>query len=298
MFGRAVTVLAAVSAAACSIDLQGQETVAREERRFAIADPDRQGPLDVVISTFDGAIDVRSWDRAEVLVQIERRAANATEGKALNVRSEQTPGRLTIEAPDPRSGGAVQFGSWRSPSVSLVVTVPRQTSVQANSGDGAIVVRDVAGRVAAKTADGAVRVEQVDGDVRIDTGDGAVAAIDIDGVLELNTGDGAVEVVGRVDTVRITTGDGPIRLDARDGSAMKNEWSVDTGDGAITVRLPAEFNADLDTFSGDGRITVSGVGNAASERGDNQPARLNVRLGSGGPALRVRTGDGPITVTR
>jgi hypothetical protein len=296
-----VVTLVAVSAAACSIDLEGEETVAREERRFTIADSGKQGPLDLVVSTFDGAIEVRSWDRAEVLVQIERRAASAAEARALNVNTTQATDRLTIEAADPRrdrGDGGIHIGSWRSPSVSFVVTVPRRSTVQASSGDGAIAVRDVTGTVAVKTADGAVRVERVDGDVQIESGDGAVSVIDVDGGLELNTGDGAVEVTGRVDAVRITTGDGPIRLDAREGSAMKSEWTVNTGDGEITVRLPAECNADLDTFSGDGRITVSGVGNAASDRGDDRPAQLTVRLGAGGPALRVRTGDGPITVAR
>ena len=291
-----VMTLVAASTAACSIDLQGEETVGREDRRFTV-----EGPLEVVVSTFDGAIDVRSWDRAEVLVQIERRAASTADAKALNVNTTQAPGRLTIEASNPRGArgdDVIHIGPWRSPSVSFVVTVPRRSTVQAQSGDGAVAVRDVTGSVVVKTADGAVRIEQVDGDVQIDTGDGAVSVIDIDGALALNTGDGAVEVTGRLDAVRITTGDGPIRLDARQGSAIQNEWTVNTADGAITVHLPAGFNADLDTFSGDGRITVSGVGNAQSERGDDRPTQLNVRLGIGGPPLRVRTGDGPITVSR
>ena len=295
MFRFVATIVVAAAAAGCSIDLQGEETVGREQRTFKA-----EGPLEVVVGTFDGAIDVRSWDRAEVLVHIERRAANATDAKALDVRTEQSPGRLTIDATNPRGergDGGIHVGSWRSPSVSFVVTVPRRTTVQVNSGDGAIAVRDVTGPVAVKTADGAVRVEHVDGDVQIETGDGAVSVIDLEGGLELNTADGAVEVTGRLDAVRINTGDGPIRVDAGQGSAMKTEWTVNTGDGAITVRLPSDFNANLDTSSGDGRITVSGVGNAESDD-SSRPTHLNVRLGAGGPALRLRTVDGPITVSR
>jgi len=288
-------ILVAAATAACSIDLQGEETVAREERLFTVA-----GPLEVVVKTFDGAIDVRSWDRAEVLVQIERRAATPAEAKALDVRTVQEAGRFTIEAPAvERDGGnnRVHFGSWRSPSVSFVITIPRRATVQAESGDGAIAVRDVTGSVALHTADGSVRVDRVEGNLRIETGDGAVAVHDMQGGLDVSTADGAVEVTGRVDAVRIGTGDGAIRLEALQGSAMKTEWAVNTGDGPITVRLPAEFSADLDTYSGDGRITVSGVGNATSDD-DDRPAQLSVRLGSGGPALRVRTGDGPITISR
>ncbi len=40
----------------------------REERRFTI-----EGAPNVVLTTFDGAIDVESWDRSDVLVEIEKR---------------------------------------------------------------------------------------------------------------------------------------------------------------------------------------------------------------------------------
>jgi hypothetical protein len=217
------------------------------------------------------------------------------------VRTAQEGARLTIEAPNSprnRGDGGIHLGSWRSPSVSFVVTMPRRVTLQASTGDGAIAARDLTGTVALRTGDGSVRAERVEGDLRIDTGDGAVSIRDLQGGLELNTGDGAIEVTGRLDALRLNTGDGPIRLEAYDGSAMKGEWTLHTGDGAITVRLPAVFNAELEAHSGDGRITVSGIGTATRSDDDDRQAQLNVRLGNGGPALRVRTGDGPITITR
>jgi hypothetical protein len=297
MFRFVAVFLAAVSAGACSIDLQGQGTVVREERRFKVS-----SPAEVVLKTFDGAIDLRSWDRDEVLVEIERRANSPAEANALEVSTAtQDGGRLTIEARNPNGGrgdGVVHIGSWQSPSVSFVVTMPRRASVQADTGDGAIAVRDLTGTAALHTADGAIRAERVEGDVRVETGDGSVSIRDLQGELDLNTGDGAVDVSGRLDALRLNTGDGSIQLDVHDGSMMKGEWSVHTGDGAISIRLPATFNANLDAHSGDGRIAVSGIGTSTQSRDDDRPAQVRAPLGRGGPMLRVQTGDGPITITR
>lgn len=289
--------LAGAVATACSIDVRGQETVVREERRFTVD----AAATDVVLRTFDGSIEVGSWDRNEVLIEIERRVGNAADAQALEVHSSQEGGRLTVEASNPRRDqrdDVIHIGSWRSPSVSFKVTVPRRLTIEARSGDGAITARDLAGRITLRTSDGSIRTEHLDGVVAVDTGDGAVVARDLRGSLELNTADGAVDVSGRFDALRVNTGDGSVRVDVEDGSAMKSEWTVHSGDGAITMRLPAGFNAELDAHSGDGRITVSDMGTATPSDDDDRPAQLRGRLGAGGQTLRVNTGDGAIVIRR
>jgi len=286
------------ASAGCSIDVRGEEIVVREEKRFTVTEP-----LELALTTYDGSIEVRSWDRNEVLVEIERRASSTADAEDIDVTTTQEGRKLTVEARGPssrtRSGGdVVQIGSWRSPSVSLIVTAPRRLSLEARTGDGPIVARELLGTVMLRSGDGAIRVERLDGDLRVDTADGPVTVRDLQGTLELSTGDGGVDVSGRFDAARVHTGDGPVRLEAVPGSAMKADWSIDTGDGAINVVVPQDFNAQLDAYSGDGRITVTGMGTATPSDQDDTPARLNGTLGTGGATLRLRTGDGPITVTR
>jgi hypothetical protein len=295
-FITALVVLAAASAAGCSIDVRGEEVVVREEKRFTI-----DGAANVSLNTFDGSIEVRSWDRNEILVEIARRASSPADAEALQVRATQEADRLVIEAPNPRiqRRDVIHLGSWQSPSVSLVVTTPRRLTLLARTGDGPIVARDLSGTIALHTGDGSIRAERVAGEVTMDSGDGPMFVTDIQGGLDLHTGDGNVEVSGRLDALRINTGDGVVRIDARAGSIMKSDWTITTGDGPITIRVPSEFDAEIDAFTGDGRVSATGITSSDRPRDrDDESGLLRGRFGNGGQTLRLRTGDGPIAITR
>ena len=284
--------VAAVASTACSLDVSGEPIVVTEEKRFTMG-----AGADVDVRTFDGSIEIRSWDRDEVLVEIRRQAGNRTDAEALEVRATQEGSRLLIEAVSPGDQDDVIRLGPVSRSVSLVVTAPaRLARLRAATGDGAIAARDVTGPVALHTGDGPVRAERIAGDVTANTGDGDVSLTDVQGSIEVHSGDGVIEVAGRFDGLRVDTGDGDIRLDARQGSVIKGEWVVTTGDGPISLRLPAEFHAELDAHSGDGPVTATGI--PSPPRDDNDAGVLRATLGNGGPAIRLRTGDGPIAVTR
>ena len=61
--------------------------------------------------------------------------------------------------------------------------------------------------------------------------------------------------------------------------------------------LPAQFDAQLDASSGDGPIVLAGQAQATRSRDQGQTS-LNAPIGKGGPPVRLRTGDGPITVSQ
>ncbi|MEO8078686.1 MAG: hypothetical protein ABI818_20345, partial [Acidobacteriota bacterium] len=56
--------------AGCTITLDSQSQIVKEEKRFSIS-----GRPSVHVTTFDGSIQIQSWDEPSVLVQIERRGA-------------------------------------------------------------------------------------------------------------------------------------------------------------------------------------------------------------------------------
>jgi hypothetical protein len=65
----------------------------------------------------------------------------------------------------------------------------------------------------------------------------------------------------------------------------------------VTLEIPDEFSAELDANTGDGRVRVEDVTltNVTREIRKNS---VHGRLGSGGHSVRVRTGDGSITLRR
>jgi hypothetical protein len=106
-----------------------------------------------------------------------------------------------------------------------------------------------------------------------------------------------VTLSGKLTSLRAHTGDGSVTVRADQGSTAGGDWDITTGDGSVTLTIPDGFGAELDAHTGDGGIrteelTVSNVTGQISRNS------LRGRLGGGGHNLRVRTGDGSITIRR
>jgi hypothetical protein len=282
--------------AACSIDVSGQAIVKREEKRFTV-----NGPAELTLRTFDGSIRLKSWDRSEVLVEIERRGPDEKSTEALVVNATQDGNRIVVDAPEPRERREViHLGSWQSPSVNVIVTSPRQVTVEARTGDGSISADDLSGTVGLHSGDGSVQARRVEGSLRVRTGDGSIDVSDASGRVEADSGDGSIELAGRFEALDVRTGDGAVRLDVLDGSTLKTDWSVNTGDGSITVRLPRNLDAELDAHTGDGGVHANGLPVTAERSTDDNGQRdsLRAQIGKGGRTLRLRSGDGSIDISR
>ena len=284
--------LGALVVSGCSVNLSAEKLVRREERRFTVS-----GRPDIVLKTFDGAIRVQSWDKPEVLVTIERQAGDEESLKSIEVRSDQQGNKITVEVLKPEHSTTIHVGMHVGRSAALIVSVPRDADVSARSGDGAVTVENVAGRLDVNTGDGAVTLRHSEGDMVVHTGDGAVSLGGVRGQVELSTGDGSVTVDGVLRRIKARTGDGAVVVRASEGSAADADWDVETGDGSVTVELPAAFGAELDASSNDGRVTVNGFDLAGATR-DREDREVRGRIGSGGNRLTIRTGDGGITVRK
>jgi DUF4097 and DUF4098 domain-containing protein YvlB len=174
----------------------------------------------------------------------------------------------------------------------LIISVPRETNIRARSGDGSISIERVTGRVDLRTGDGSIRASDVSGELTLDTGDGSITVDGVEGKLAVDTGDGSVNVVGKLGSVKLHTGDGSVVYRAEPGSAMTEPWEITTGDGGVSLYLPADFGAELDAHTGDG--TIRNDLNVENADGERERRTLRGRIGSGGKLLRVRTGDGAI----
>lgn len=138
-----------------------------------------------------------------------------------------------------------------------------------------------------------VRAHGLRGDIDISTGDGRAILDEIDGRAHGRSGDDRIMVAGRFDQLDLSTGDGRIEAGARRGSKRLTAWSLKSGDGAVSLHLPQDLAALLDTRTRDGRLNIQLPIDVASRPKRNE---LVGELNGGGLSLRLRTGDGTITL--
>lgn len=288
----------AVAATGCELNIATEGISSTETQTFQIS-----GQPDVVLETFDGVIEVRSWDRDTVEIEIERRAMEQSVLDEIKVSAQHDGNRVTLKVTGPareRFQG-ITVGNHVSPTARLRVALPRISNLQASSGDGTITVEDVTGRITLDTADGSVRAARIGGDIRVRSGDGTIRMEKVEGRLDLETSDGGITLEGKPSVLRGRTGDGVIRLNVGPDTVMAEDWDLTTGDGSITLTLPPGFNAELDAESGDGSVRASHPGIRLEDRnnGDREERRrrsLRTTMGSGGKTFRVRTSDGSVRI--
>ena len=245
----AALLVAATMGAGCTVSFDSQSQIVREEKRFTVT-----GAPDLHVITFDGSIRIQSWDRPEVLVEIEKRGPTRASIEALEVKTTQNGDRIELEVRKPRTESFSEIGFHRSASARLIVSLPRRATINARSGDGSISIEGVEGRIQLHTGDGSIRASDVTGELTFDTGDGSITVDGAAGQLDLDTGDGSDNVTGKLTRAKLHTGDGSIVYRAPPGTAMVDDWEITTGDGSVSVYLPPDFAAELDAHTGDGTI--------------------------------------------
>ncbi|MPY90437.1 MAG: DUF4097 family beta strand repeat protein [Luteitalea sp.] len=290
----AATLVAPCLFGGCVVQVDSEAQVATEHQRFAV-----DGTPEVTLATFDGSVEVRTWDRPEVVVDIEKRGATVELLERIQVSSHQEGNRIRVEVRQPSQG---RWGFVGAPqSARVTAFVPAMCHLRARSDDGSISVEGVDGQIELRTADGSVTALKVKGDVRAHTGDGRIKVEDMEGRCDLTTGDGSVTVTGRLTGLSVRTGDGSVTVRAFPGSHMGADWDVESGDGAVLITLPTAFSADVDASTGDGRIQVGGLtpelgDRQERDRRDRDRRSLRTRLGVGGHLLKIRTSDGSIAL--
>jgi DUF4097 and DUF4098 domain-containing protein YvlB len=245
------------------------------------------GRADLHLTTDDGDVNIVGADQKQIDARV------VTEGYkigASDVRIEESQSgdhvELNVKLPHMNFSW---FGGHRS--VRVEVRVPRELDLDVRTGDGNVTAQPVAGRIKIDTGDGNVTASGLKGDIYMHSGDGHIEGANLDGSLNVDTGDGHITVLGRFDTLNLKTGDGSIEASATAGSKIASSWTLHSGDGHINLRLPDNFNADLEAHTGDGRITLD---IPISVSGSLSHSAIRGKINGGGGQLRVSSGDGSI----
>ena len=223
------------------------------------------------VHTDDASVSVRLWDRNEMEARVTTEGWKIAESEA-RIIEQHSATRLDFEVRLPKN-----VWSRKHRWVRVELRVPRDTRVNVHTGDGAISVDGVRGATV------------------LSTGDGRIDALGLDGTLEARSGDGSIHVRGRLDALDVHTGDGSIEAEVSAGSRMAAPWRVQTGDGSVTLRLPASFAADIRAHTGDGGIKVD---LPATESEPRKRSEFRGKLNGGGELLSIQTSDGSIHLAR
>jgi DUF4097 and DUF4098 domain-containing protein YvlB len=258
-----------------------------------------------VVSTSDGAVDVRGVDGALIV---------DTGGGELFVDRVRGDCQLSTGGGDVRVGqvdGALECSSGAG---RITVGTVRGEAVLSTAG-GDIVATDVRGPVRAQTRAGGIHIIKAGGAVTATTGGGRISVDSAGGVVIAHNAAGPLQV-GAAAGVECESGAGGVQIGNILGSMQ-----VSTMMGSILANLLGGKPADSFLASGDGDITVlipSNVGvtiRAQSEMADTMRRivsdfpRIPVRrqgneivaegpVNGGGPLLRISATQGTIFIKR
>ncbi|MBA2733100.1 MAG: DUF4097 family beta strand repeat protein [Acidobacteria bacterium] len=255
---------------ATRVTVDGSNTlrlVERDTKVFKVT-----GAPQISLRTFDGYITVHGWDKQEVHLTINKRAASEQQMRGINLNIDQNNSNISVVTSfDPsfaRREGNITF---QSALVNLELYVPRSSTVRMASGDGRL------------------ELEGVNGSMDLNTGDGRIDVRNAKGRLTARTGDGRIEVGNFDGEVQARTGDGRIILDGRFAAL-----NVQTGSGSILLSLPSNTNATIETDA----ESVDNQGLTLTEEKSSQRRLKRWKVGQGGRVLTLRTGEGRIFLRR
>ncbi|MFZ3216868.1 MAG: DUF4097 family beta strand repeat-containing protein [Candidatus Acidiferrales bacterium] len=250
------------------------------------------GHASLQVTTGDGDVTVTGTDQKQIDARVTTSGWKIGPND-LQIIESQSGNQVSIEVRVPHWSWTLFGGGHRSVRVEL--SVPRELDLDVRTSDGDVTAQGISGRIQFQTGDGDVTANNIRGNIRMHTGDGHIQGHNLDGSLDADTGDGNLEIDGRFDLLELKTGDGSIEAQVGSGSKVTDGWTLHSGDGHITLRLPGDLNAYLDAHTGDGSITldipiqVSGSLNRSSVRG---------KMNAGGATLAVSSGDGSIHIEK
>jgi len=226
---------------------------------------------ELFVHTTDANITILGGSGSEIEAQVTTSGWRIAPGE-ITISERQSGNRVELDVTFPKMHFNLDFGHrW----VKVDLHVPSGTQADIHTGDGSI------------------RTEGLRGG-KLETHDGSIDGHGFDGMLDARSGDGSIRVNGKFAGLNLSSGDGSIVAEVAPGSHMANGWTVHSGDGRVTLRLPDGFAANLEAHTGDGHIHV----NLPMATAENQESSFNGKLNGGGPVLSIHTGDGSIDVTR
>lgn len=251
----------------------------------------------VTIRHYNGPIDVRE----STTDRVEFQAARPSRGDGeLTFEVENVGGNITICSvfrgrnicDNERRG----WGGWENGprSARLTVALPKGVRLAARTGNGEVTVEKASNDVDISTGNGDVRITLTAGRVEVTTGNGELEIEGATGPVEASTGNGRVYVTTSSGPVSVRSGNGDIdvRMTAISGTS---DMDFSTGNGAVTVAVPSNINAEVEARTGHGEFRSDFE---IRIQGRLNPRHIRGIIGTGGRRISMVSGNGRLELRR
>lgn len=211
----------------------------------------------LAISNTNGSVTVHVHDAPRIVVHAERTVKAVTEQGARDLLAATTIGEeVTATSVSLSTRRPSNFGMGQQAEVRYDVRVPRGTSLSLRTTNGAL---------------------SIDG---------------VQGVIELETVNGRVRGTGLGQVQRAETVNGSVEL-ALDRVPQRGA-TFETVNGSVDITMPSSSPARVSVRTVNGSITVAGF--TQLDEGERRRRRYEGTLNGGGPALRIETVNGSVSV--
>ena len=244
----------------------------------------------------------------EINIENARGSANLTTGGGpVNVANSNLSGSVTT------GGGAVLIqgvtgglsGHSGSGGVFYGTESVRFAEVSAEG-----IGRTIDGRVIVNKSGGSVNIADAPGGATISTGGGKVTIGDAGGDVSISTGGGDITIGSVSKGAKVTTGAGDVKMTITGTGGYPIQ--VESGNGSVTLTLPANMSADLDLetaftnnrrsathIESDWPLATTVTPDWDARQGTpRRYVRARQSIGNGGARITVRTVNGDIIVRR
>jgi hypothetical protein len=204
----------------------------------------------------NGAVDITAWDRPEVSLEAEKRAAHQDDLNGIHIDVDSTPARLAIKTRHDKKRGFLGFGGNIRGEVRYKLMVPAGARLD--------------------------KIDVVNADITVRG---------VKGFVNLDTVNGSIQATGLVAAGRFDTVNGSIKV-AYDSFKFDGKVVLDTVNGACRITVPKDAGFELKADSVNGRIHCDLP--ITLERSSRRHLRGTV--GRGGPRLTLDSVNGSLTV--
>lgn len=239
------------------------------------------------VETFNGSVELSSWDQNKVDISGTKYASSQTVRDAIKIETNATPDLVTVRTVRPIE----RHGNM---GARFIIRVPRELAgSRITTSNGSIRFTEIQGDAKLHTSNGGVEVSRGKGNLDISSSNGGIDVEEFAGSAVIRTSNGHVHAEHIVGPVEATTSNGAITL-AFDASPKSNVRAT-SSNSSITVRMPSTSAARLRAATSNSSITSDFE---VATQGEISKNHLEGTINGGGALLDLSSSNGAIKIEK